>query len=239
MEPASSRFPVLLCLVVTIGLSACEAVTLDPAHIDWSATGAMLGGIGAAVAALGTAIVIWLTRKYVRINAKLLELNSDSLQTLRESVRESSRQAEAAAQNARILAEQWSSEQRERLLPIRIALSEAKTMIQNFLPRLADAQEYGFGERIRSCWQVPAAYIDACERARHISPELYGEMTKSLRSLNAVAQQLDYFGENWQAWDSGEGVKALLDEALHDVERVLDICETSVESSIALKSLLS
>jgi hypothetical protein len=54
--------------------------------IDWAATGAMMGGIGAILAAVFTLGLIFLTRRYVQINEKLYRLNKESLDQLKESV---------------------------------------------------------------------------------------------------------------------------------------------------------
>jgi len=38
--------------------------------VDWSATGAMMGGIGAIAAAIETVVIILLTWRYVRITKR-------------------------------------------------------------------------------------------------------------------------------------------------------------------------
>lgn len=189
----------------------------------------MLGGLGAISAAVGTIVVICLTWRYVHINAQLLDLNRRSLDTLRESVQESSRQAEAATLNSRILSEQWSAAQRERLLPIQVALAEASAMIQAILQRLGEAEEYGI-DTIISGWRVPPGFTDSTERARHISLELYEKMLGALREMNDVALLLERSSEHWGDSEPFDHFGERIRTAFARVETALETCDLLVSA---------
>lgn len=69
-------------------------MTTTNCAIDWAATGAMLGGIGAILSVLVAGVLVWLTWRYVKIDAELLKLNRTSLDALRDSVAASREMAE-------------------------------------------------------------------------------------------------------------------------------------------------
>ncbi len=150
--------------------------------MDWSATGAMMSGIGAIAAAIGTVFIIALTWRYVQIYEGLLQLNRETLDAMKESVQASRDMAEVMRHQLSIASADVVAKIEQQHEPFRHLLNrmiEGTRRVRDC--DIVDAfRGTNLGLRPDASWFIPNDYT----RKLEIAKDLDGELHRILRDIN-------------------------------------------------------
>jgi hypothetical protein len=225
--------------------------TTTPTHVDWSATGAMLGGVGTIAAALGTLFVILLTRKYVRINADLLKLNRASLDALLNYVVATQDIAQIMRHQTAMAAADVKTRIEQEHEPFRHLINRMLDGVQRV--QSSDLIEAFHGTNLalrpNSTWFIPPDYSEKIEKAKNVDGVLHlklsalneppeGEFFRIQQSLGKLAHVLrpEYADVPQEAHAMADSVR---NEAQAAIRRLLEIVEYVNERAERLRAVAS
>jgi len=225
-----------ILLLFSVAGTGCSAITSDPNHVDWSATGSMLGGIGAIAAATGTGLIILLTWRYVRINAGLLKVNRESLQLLRESVLASRDMAEVMRHQLAIASADVEARTDQEHEPFRHLVQRMISGSERVRDADLIAAFHGtnLGLRPDASWFIPPDYRQKVEMTKDLDGVLHqklnainepphGEFSRLQQALGRLGQKLrpEYRDVPREAYMAANEVNAAAKEAITELQAIL------------------